>query len=171
MQEGHITAHRLTGEVLSGAIGRWRWREGELCCSCLSPPWSGSKPWDPELQLKHFSVFIGSQTVSRFYGLWRNISKAPSISLEREKVRANHVELEQLPHNHECAFSDIIKMHWALKQASTGWLCSRGKWTLTNEANLSTLLLPVILYEVSLHWLHQTVNYTATAWRGLNLLN
>lgn len=88
------------------------------------------------------------------------ISQKHLPSLKRERVRANHVELGQLPHNHECAFSDIIKMHWALKQASMGWLCSRGKWTLKNEANLFTLLLLAILYEVSLDWLHQTTHYS-----------
>lgn len=40
-----------------------------------------------------------------------------TFHLSQEKVRANHVKLEQLPHNHECAFSDIIKMQRALKQA------------------------------------------------------
>lgn len=105
-----------------------------------------------------------------FVGCWR-ISQKHFPSLNREKVRANHVELKRLPHNHECAFSDIIKLCCALKHASTGWLCSRGKCASKKEGKRFSLLLLVLLYEVSLDWLHQTLHYAATAWGWQQLLN
>lgn len=115
----------------------WTWGEGG-CCSCLLPQWSGSKPRDPEL----------SESLLLFTGCGGK-SQKHLPSLKREKLRANHVELEQLPHNHDCAFSDIIKMHWALKQASMDWLCSRGKWTLKMKQT-SSLSSYLLYFEVSL---------------------
>lgn len=113
-----------------------------------------------------------SKTTSLLWVVEKYLKSTFHLSKERKREQANHVELERLPHNHKCAFSDIIKMQWALKHASMGWLCSRGKCTLKNEANLFSLLRLVLLFEVSLDLtIYQPLHYAATAWRWLHLLN
>lgn len=92
----------------------------------------------------------------------RRISEKQLPSLKRQKVRADHVELERLPHYHECAFSDIIKMHQALRLP---WAdCAQEEnepWKMKQTSLLSSYLL---LCKVSLDWLHQTVDYRAWRW-------
>lgn len=106
------------------------------------------RPWAQAFLLPHRL----SKTISLLWAAGE-ISQKHFTSPKRGKARANHVELERLPHNHECALSDIIKMHWALEHASMGWLCSRGDRALKSEANPFALLLLVLLYDASLDWL------------------
>lgn len=79
-------------------------------------------------------------------------------------MRANHVKLGQLPHNHECAFSDVIKNAPSSQRGFCGLIVLERKMNFEKRSKPPrSLLLLAILYEMSLDRLHQTLRYMAAA--------
>lgn len=97
-------------------------------CAAVCPHCEVARHLETQSSSSNISLSLWALKESLAFMCCGGISqKAP---LEREKVRANHVELEQHPHNHECTFSDIIKMHRALKQGFHGLIVLKRKMNL-----------------------------------------
>ena len=92
-----------------------------------------------------------SETISLLWAA-RGMSQQPFPPLQRQKEIADRSEPEPLPHNHECAFSDIIKM---LALSNTPLIVLKRENCILKSRGESLLLLVLLneaaASEASLH--------------------